>query len=130
MVWLPVRLLFRLLFAVFGAVGITGTAVQSSQAAGTDAPLETPLGHETRSPDLERAAGDTAWEREQAAAAHEEQDRDRMIDEIGDMAEGSQKHEETNVDDISPEERERQDELPRNPKKRVYEESEAPKDEL
>lgn len=130
LVWLPVRLFIRFLFTIFGAVGITSTAVHSSQAAGANAPLETPeLGHETRSPALEGAGGDTAWERKQAAAANEKSGRDRVIDDIGDMADRSKKHGETNVDDISPEERERQDEIPRNPKKRMYE-AEVPKDEL
>ena len=55
-----------------------------------------------------------------------------MIDQIGDMAEGKSDEEETNVDDISQEERQRQEEAPRNPKKRMYEaEVEEPrKDEL
>lgn len=41
-----------------------------------------------------------------------------MIDRIGKMADDQ---EETNIHDISPEERKRQDEMPRNPKKRMYE---------
>lgn len=77
---------------------------------------------------MEQTTGDTAWGRERDAAAHEDSNRDRVIDDIGNMAEGSHKQE-TNVDDISPEERERQDETPRNPKKRMYEAG-GPKDEL
>ena len=133
LVWLPVRLATQFLFAILSTVGITGKAVQSSQAAGASTPLETPaLIHETKPPVPEGTAGDTAWEREQASKAHEESDNDRMIDQIGDMAGGKSYEEETNVDDISPEERQRQEEAPRNPKKRMYEaEVEEPrKDEL
>lgn len=114
-------------------MGITSKGFQSSQAAGASTPLETPaLVHETEPPIPEGTAGDTAWEREQASTAHEESDRDRMIDQIGDMTEGKINGEETNVDDISPEEKQRQEEIPRNPKKRMYEaEVEEPrKDEL
>lgn len=111
---------------------MTSKGVQSSQAAGASTPLETPaLVHEIKPPIPEGTAGDTAWEREQASTAHEESDRDRMIDQIGDMTEGKI-NEETNLDDISPEEKQRQEEIPRNPKKRMYEaeEEEPRKDEL
>ena len=124
LVWMPFRLMFRTLFAILGTAGVTSSAVQSSQAA--DAVTEAPaLVHETQRAVPESGAGDTAWERE----AHEEADQDRMIDKIGRMAEEGDEHEGTHIDDISPEERERQDETPRNPKKRMYEE-EPVKDEL
>lgn len=117
------------LFAVLGAVGITSTAVQSSQAAGVTTPLETPGPvHETKHPAMDRTASDTAWERERDAANHKGSNPERVIDEIGHMAEDGHKQE-TNVDDISPEERARQDEMPRNPKKKMYEDGGA-KDEL
>lgn len=121
---MPFRLIFRTLFAILGTAGITSSAVQSSQAA--DTVTEAPeLVHETKRAVPEGGAGDTAWERE---TSREEADQDRMIDDIGRMAEGDEQ-EGTNIDDISPEERERQDEIPRNPKKRMYEE-EPVKDEL
>lgn len=121
---MPFRLMFRTLFAVLGTAGVTSSAVQSSQAADTvtEAPA---LVHETKRAVPESGAGDTAWERE----AREEADQDRMIDKIGRMAEEGDEHEGTHIDDISPEERERQDETPRNSKKRMYEE-EPVKDEL
>lgn len=128
LVWLPVRLVVKSLFAVLGAVGITSTAVQSSQAAGVTTPLETPgLVHETKHPAMDRTAGDTAWEREGDSAAHKDSNPGRVINEIGNMADS--RKQETNVDDISPEERARQDEMPRNPKKKMYEAGD-PKDEL
>lgn len=118
--------MFRTLFAILGTAGVTSSAVQSSQAADTVTAQETPvLAHETKRAVPDSGAGDTAWERE---AAWEEADQDRMIDKIGRMTE-EDKQEGTNIDDISPEERERQDEVRRNPKKRMYEE-EPIKDEL
>ncbi|ODM14258.1 hypothetical protein SI65_10313 [Aspergillus cristatus] len=127
LVWLPFRLMFRTVFAILGTVGITSKAVQSSQAADTVTVQQTPaLAHETQRAVPEGDAGDTAWERE---AAREETDQDRMIDKIGRMVEEGDKQEGTNIDDISPEERKQQDEIPRNPKKRMYEE-ESVKDEL
>lgn len=58
--------------------------------------------------------------RDQDPASEKQQDSDRMIDQIGKMAEDDQQ-EETNIHDISPEERKRQEEIPRNPKKRMFE---------
>lgn len=52
-----------------------------------------------------------------------------MIDKVGRMVEEGDKQEGTNIDDISPEERKQRDDIPRNPKKRMYEE-ESVKDEL
>lgn len=112
---------------------MTSKSVRSSQAAGSVTAQETPaLLQKTKLSAPKSTASDTAWEREQAAAAREETEQDRMIDKIGRMAEEGNKQEETNVDDISPEERERQDEIPRNPKKRMYEANveEPARDEL
>lgn len=127
LVWMPFRLMLRTLFVILGSAGITSSAVQSSLAADTFTTQEIPaLVHETQGTVPESGTGDTAWERE---IVREEADQDRMIDKIGRMAEGGDKQEGTNIDGISPEERERQDEVPRNPKKRMYEE-EPTKDEL
>lgn len=46
----------------------------------------------------------------------------RMVDESTKQQEPTASYEGTNVDDITPEERKRQEEMPRNPKKRMYEE--------
>lgn len=51
-----------------------------------------------------------------------EDEEDRLIDKIGKMVEDNEKKSHHDIDDISPEEKQRQDELPRNPKKRMYEE--------
>lgn len=63
---------------------------------------------------------------DQAQASEEQEETDRIIDQIGDMVEkNSRSEEETNIDDVSPEERQRQEEIPRNPKKRMYEATEV-----
>ena len=54
-------------------------------------------------------------------------DSDRVIDDIGRMVEEAK--EKGGIDDITPEERERQEALPRNTKKRMYED-EPVRDEL
>ena len=106
---MPIKLMVRLILAVFGAMGIRSTAVESASSALGWKPVETPM-----------YAPDSAPIND---AAQSDQHGDRMIDKIGDMADGKQ---ETNVGDISPEERQWQDEQPRNPKKRMFE----AKDEL
>jgi protein transport protein SEC20 len=55
----------------------------------------------------------TAWDHEPTPI-----DSDRVIDKIGQMVEES---EGSAIDDITPEERARQEALPRNPKKRMFE---------
>lgn len=76
---------------------------------------------------------------QQNSAGHSRQEDDQsMVNKIGEMADkGAEAHPDgkgTNVDDISEEEKARQEELPRNPKKRMWEHEkqgrESSKDEL
>lgn len=69
---------------------------------------------------LHTAAPQSSASRGQVPTSEEQQDSDRMIDRIGRIAENDEQ-EETNIHDISPEERKRQGEIPRNPKKRMFE---------
>jgi hypothetical protein len=62
------------------------------------------------------SASSAAWELEPSAPI----DGDRVIDKIGDMVEQEQ-HKSVDIDDVTPEERARQAELPRNTKKRMFE---------
>lgn len=57
-----------------------------------------------------------------------ESEQDRLIDEIGRMVHRENKHEETSIGDTS-EDTQRQGEIPRNTKKRMYE-AEPVRDEL
>ncbi|RJE24605.1 hypothetical protein PHISCL_03029 [Aspergillus sclerotialis] len=118
LVWLPIKLIIRFTLAVFGAVGLTSRSVQSAQSSAVENTLaqETPipaLSHSTAT-----AESSASWD--QAPASDERQDSDRMIDQIGEMAE-TDKQDETNIKDISEEERKRQEEIPRNTKKRMFE---------
>lgn len=131
LVWLPLRLVAKFVFAVLGTVGITSKSVQASPSASvSDSPVvETPIVDQKVEANVKSAEGDAMWDR----TAPEDVEGDRMIDEIGEMVEESTKQEETNIDDISPEEMKRQAELPRNTKKRMYEATEVAqnrKDEL
>ncbi|KAJ5114955.1 Sec20 [Penicillium alfredii] len=113
LVWLPVKLASRFVFAVLGAVGLSSTAVESqSHAAGSDLSMAI---HQTATAASESVtASGTTWDEPST-----ESESDRVIDQIGKMAEDNGKQEGTNIDDITPEEKMRQDEIPRNPKKRI-----------
>ena len=131
LVWLPLRLFARFTFAILGAVGITSKAVQASESATVIeyVPQETPIIEAKVEPNVQSAESEAVWDQ---VPVTDEAEEDRLIDEIGQMVEESEKQEETNIDDISEEERQRQAELPRNPKKRMFEATDVPqqKDEL
>jgi hypothetical protein len=125
LVWLPVKFAMRSVFALLGAVGIlkgSNELASSSIASDISATIQQAATAVTSGP---VPVGDASWDNEK----HTETEQDRIIDKIGRMVE-SGKWDGTNIDDISPEERERQDEIPRNPKKRMYEEEEVVRDEL
>ncbi|BDD63593.1 hypothetical protein MAP00_008464 [Monascus purpureus] len=128
LVWFPMRLIARFTLAVLGAVGLTSTnALQSSATASLSSTLTPGFVHKTEVPAIESVTGSASWNQEPVTT-----EGDRLIDRIGKMATGEAEMEETNVDDISPEERKRQEEMPRNSKKRMYEEviNENRRDEL
>ncbi|PWY70372.1 syntaxin [Aspergillus sclerotioniger CBS 115572] len=131
LVWLPLRLFGRFTFAILGTVGITSKAVQASESATVVeyVPQETPIIEPKVEPNVQSADSEAVWDQ---VPVMDEAEEDRLIDEIGEMVEESEKQEETNIDDISEEERQRQAELPRNPKKRMFEATDVPqqKDEL
>ncbi|KAJ5592871.1 hypothetical protein N7537_009775 [Penicillium hordei] len=116
LVWLPLKLIGRVAFATLGAVGLSTTAVQSdSQSLAGD--ISTAI-HQTATAATTGTvtASITAWEQEPSAPI----DSDRVIDKIGDMVE-QEKQTSVDIDDVTPEERARQAELPRNTKKRMFE---------
>ncbi|KAE8161152.1 hypothetical protein BDV40DRAFT_289516 [Aspergillus tamarii] len=122
LVWLPLRLSGKFVFTILGAVGLSSRAVQPSPSA---VPSES-LAQEVPVPTLEveanvqTADGQAIWDIPPVAEAKE----DRMIDHIGNMVEDNEEIDETNIDDVSPEEKQRQAELPKNTKKRMYEATE------
>ncbi|KAH1487398.1 hypothetical protein LV164_002744 [Aspergillus fumigatus] len=127
LVWLPIKLIARSAFAILGTVGITSTAVQLQPSASLSQsmPHEAPtLGQTAAMPSASISA---SWDESQAL--EEQSETDRLIDQIGDTIEKNSKlGDETNIDDVSPEERQRQEEIPRNPKKRMYEATEIEQD--
>jgi hypothetical protein len=122
LVWQPLKLVARVMFAAGGAVGLSSTSVQSAS--------ESFVGVSSAIQDTATAvvtgtmtSASTAWNHEPSPI-----DSDRVIDKIGQMVEES---EGSAIDDITPEERARQEALPRNPKKRMFEaEVEQVRDEL
>lgn len=147
LVWLPIRLAAKFVFTILGAVGLSSKAVQPSPSAISSQSLaqEVPVPTLHTEANVQTADGQASWDVPPVAEAKE----DRMIDHIGNMVEDNEvgyrdeptevneqqeeENEETNIDDISPEEKQRQAELPRNTKKRMYEATEVlenRKDEL
>lgn len=110
------KLIARVAFGTLGAAGLSTTAVQSaSQSLSAD--VSTAI-HQmaTAATTGTATASITAWEQEPSAPI----DSSRVIDEIGDMVE-QEKQTSVDIDDVTPEERARQAELPRNTKKRMFE---------
>lgn len=129
---------YRVTFSLLGAVGLASSASQSTAvgnvvtpdvgAAGT---IQTVIADTMSTVPESMASTDIV-----SAVESPESTAERIMQEIEDMADQAQrerqeqqeqaqdsiKDEETNVDDISPEERARQDAMPRNPKKRMWEE--------
>lgn len=115
------------MFATTGAVGLSSTAVQSASGSLSSGLTSAIQDTATAVVTGTMTSGSTAWEHEPSAPT----DSDRVIDKIGKMVE-DEHYKGVDIDDITPEERARQAELPRNPKKRMFEaEVEEPvRDEL
>lgn len=116
LVWQPLKLVARVVFATLGTVGLSSTAVQSASESLSSGITSTI--HETATAVVTgtTTSGSTAWEHEPSAPI----DSDRVIDKIGKMVEEDNQRAH-DIDDVTPEERARQEELPRNPKKRMFE---------
>lgn len=115
LVWQPVKLMWWTTMSAAGAVGFgAGKAVQSS-SAGISAGRGIPTFEAGQRVRIELPPKGGGWGGEQASKPQSPP----MVEEVGQLAEEAQKG--TNVDDISDEERRRQGEEPRNPKKRMME---------
>jgi len=115
------------MFATLGAVGLSSTGVQSASGSFSDGVSSAIHDTATAVVTGTMTTASTAWEHEPSARI----DSDRVIDKIGRMVEeGDEKG--SDIDDVTPEERARQEALPRNSKKRMFEaEVEEPvRDEL
>lgn len=118
LVWMPVKLIARLVFTVLGAVGVSSTALQPS--SGPLADIVSTAIHDTATAVTSGAAtgSSAAWDQQPSGPT----DGDRVIDKIAKMVEGEGKQEGTDIDHMSPEEERTQHEPPRNTKKRMWEE--------
>ncbi|KAJ9328097.1 hypothetical protein DTO027B5_1114 [Paecilomyces variotii] len=130
--WLPIKLFYRLTLTLLGAVGASsaGAQLSSSAAISSSSPMAIPTVGSGQGQYVTASVGNGEAIWEQGTAFATPSNPDSVVEQVGQMVEDSQKQaeekkEETNVDDISPEERKRQEEMPRNPKKRMYEDAEA-----
>jgi hypothetical protein len=115
------KLIARVVLAALGVAGLSSTAVQSSTDS-LSGDISSVI-HETATAVVGGTVTSTAaWEEPSVPV-----DSDRVIDEIGRIVEEAK--EKGGIDDITLEERERQEALPRNTKKRMYED-EPVRDEL
>jgi hypothetical protein len=110
------KLIARVTFATLGAAGLSSTAVQS--ASGSLSSDVSSVLHQTATAAIAATgtASSTAWEKEASVSV----DTDRVIDKIGEMAEQAKQHG-IDIGDITVDESARDEELPRNPKKRMFE---------
>ncbi|KMP05998.1 hypothetical protein CISG_05711 [Coccidioides immitis RMSCC 3703] len=141
LLWLPLKMIYRSMLAIFGLVGLSGgaqksvTSVRHSVTSGLSA-----TSMATVIPSARTLAEADSSESSQTASAIPATESESISEEIVKMVSEREKEEDqhrqsggTNVDDISPEERKRQEEMPRNPKKRMWEENidkASKKDEL
>lgn len=119
---MPFKLILRSVFGVAGAIGVTSKAVHSSVAIGMDAVAqETPtLNHIPEA--KAHVVGDTVPDDVPGTDAA---DLDWVINKIGEIVEENTDHEGANLDDFSLEELQRQQDMPSNTKKRMYEATEV-----
>lgn len=121
---MPVKLVMKVVFTALGAIGLSkGTVdlspnVEGDISATLQQTVATISGNTVPTP---RAA----WDKQLSAEA----EKDRLIDKIGRMVDSDDKYEEATIDDMLAEERPRQEAIPRNTKKRMYE-GEPVRDEL
>lgn len=116
LVWQPFKLVVRVAFATLGTFGLSNAGVQSASNSLSSGLTSMIQDTATAAVVGTTASASTAWEHQPPATT----ESDRVIDQIADMVEeANQKG--TNIEDITPEERARQEELPRNSKKRMFE---------
>ncbi|KAJ5555622.1 hypothetical protein N7535_008056 [Penicillium sp. DV-2018c] len=116
LVWQPLKLIARFASVALGVASLSNTAVQS--ASGSLSSDVSAALHQTATAAMAAtgSSSSTAWEQEAYASV----DTDRIMDKIGKMAEQAKQHG-VDLDDITVDESAKDEELPRNPKKRMFE---------
>lgn len=155
LIWQPVKLGWWLLFTIMSAVGMTGVAQTSVPAASSaTTSLHVPPQATGGPPPRQEFQQEGSYmvvggggkgggwghnnipPHQTVASSPKGEDGRSVVDEIGQMAEKRVEAQPgtkgTNINDISEEEKSRQEEMPRNPKKRMWEhgKEEVGKDEL
>lgn len=134
-------MVYRVTFAVLGAVGLAGAAPKNDVGQSISASLSTtPMSTAAMGTGVSTGSQAPEQSRETAAPDPESISEqvvnmiDKSREEHRRVRRGSEEEEGTNIDDVTPEERKRQEEMPRNEKKRMWEEplkeDDTPKDEL
>lgn len=126
---MPFKLVLRLAFGITGAAGVS-KAVQSPATAGMPDTIVQETLAVSQVPEARVHVGHAVSDQPPGA---DSADRDWIIDKIGEVVEENADKGETNLDDFSDEELQRQAEMPRNSKKRMYEATDMPqypRDEL
>ncbi|KAJ5651974.1 hypothetical protein N7507_009400 [Penicillium longicatenatum] len=123
LVWLPFQFILRVVFAVFGIVGVTST--KSLQ------PSSSPIAADISATLQEAAATFTGGAMPENNDQASQEEEDRLIDKIGEMVEEAETQKDIYLDDILAEARHEKEQHPRNPKKRMMEgERDVVRDEL
>ncbi|EQL38601.1 hypothetical protein BDFG_00169 [Blastomyces dermatitidis ATCC 26199] len=144
LLWMPLKLMVRMIFPILGGIGLANKSSQIPGSPLTSLSLSNSgasVLSETPSAVINGATLKSASASSSLSSVDAEQtgtpqaENESILGEVENIVKkGSDNHEKgTNVDDISPEERRRQEQLPRNPKKRMHEEpikEEKRKDEL
>ncbi|EER44619.1 conserved hypothetical protein [Histoplasma capsulatum H143] len=145
MLWMPLKLMARIIVPIFGGMGLANTS-KSTQLSGSLTSISlgnsgTSLLSGTPPTVISGVTSKSTAEPPLLSSVHDQEtgipqaENESIVDEIENIVKKENDNSErgTNVDDISPEERRRQEQLPRNPKKRMHEETimdEQGKDEL
>ncbi|KAK2734008.1 hypothetical protein FQN55_003069 [Onygenales sp. PD_40] len=123
--WLPLKLVFRVTFGVLGGVGLVSTSSSRTTPALAAPSLHTSAPHTlsaTPSSSVINTVIPSGTESVQSQVPTPS-DSESVMEKIEKIVEQEEEENiEVNIDDISPEERRRQEEMPRNPKKRMHEE--------
>ncbi|KAK2801376.1 hypothetical protein FQN50_007761 [Emmonsiellopsis sp. PD_5] len=134
--WLPLKLVFRITFGVLGGVGLVSSSSQTTSVVAAPS-LHTSATHTlsaTPSSSVLNTVMPSGTESVESQVTAPSDSEGSVLEKIEKIVEQEEENiEEVNIDDISPEERRRQEEMPRNPKKRMHEEpiaGERGRDEL
>ncbi|WEW59975.1 Protein transport protein sec20 [Emydomyces testavorans] len=141
LLWLPLKTVYKSTFAIWGIVGLSGGAQKAAVSVEHSYSSALPTtSMATIIPGTTAPAGTVFSSGSQSATQTLRAESESILEQVGKMVDERETEERqrsnndaTNVDDISPEERKRQEEMPRNPKKRMWEEDideTAKRDEL